>query len=113
MPSRISLVPMPSLALARIACEASMPITSSISRLTRSGSALGRSILLITGRTSRLLSLALELHAVEKLRGLLALADGAGIFEKAIRQSGLAVVDVGDDGKIPDALRAHEGLAFR
>ena len=32
----------------------SSPITSSISSMTRSGSALGRSILLITGTTSRL-----------------------------------------------------------
>ena len=32
---------------------ASMPITSSISSITRWGSALGRSILLITGRISR------------------------------------------------------------
>jgi len=32
---------------------ASIPITSSISSITRCGSALGRSILLITGNTSR------------------------------------------------------------
>ena len=37
---------------------ASIPITSSISAATRSGSALGRSILLITGNTSRLWSRA-------------------------------------------------------
>ena len=35
------------------ACEASMPMMSSISCFTRSGSALGRSILLITGRIAR------------------------------------------------------------
>ena len=34
------------------ACEASMPITSSICSLTRSGSAAGRSILFSTGTIS-------------------------------------------------------------
>ena len=47
--SRISWMPFPSLAEARMASEASMPITSSIWRRTFSGSAAGRSILLMTG----------------------------------------------------------------
>lgn len=42
--SRISSIPAPVLALARIASLLSSPMISSISRLTRSGSALGRSI---------------------------------------------------------------------
>ena len=46
-------MPMPALAEARIAPEASRPMTSSISFFTRSGSALGRSILLSTGTMAR------------------------------------------------------------
>ena len=53
--SRISTIPFPSLAEARIASEASMPTTSSIWRRTVSGSAAGRSILLMTGTMVRLL----------------------------------------------------------
>src|SRR5512139_3385149 len=51
--SRISWMPRPSLALAGMASEASRPMTSSISRRTPSTSACGRSILLMTGMTSR------------------------------------------------------------
>ncbi len=47
--SRISSVPIPSFADARIAPDASRPIASSISLRTRSGSADGRSILFSTG----------------------------------------------------------------
>ena len=50
--SRMSSMPSPVLALQGIASSASMPITSSISALARSGSACGRSILLSTGTTS-------------------------------------------------------------
>ena len=49
----------PSLALTDKASDASMPMISSISFLTLSGSACGRSILLITGITSRPRSIAL------------------------------------------------------
>ena len=57
---RSSTSPMfsPVLALMRGASSAGMPITSSISWATRSGSAAGRSILLITGRISRSCSMA-------------------------------------------------------
>ena len=47
--SRISSMPSPVLALARIASCAGMPTMSSISSITRSGSADGRSILFSTG----------------------------------------------------------------
>ncbi len=50
--SMISSMPMPVLAEQGMASVASMPITSSISALAFSGSALGRSILLSTGTTS-------------------------------------------------------------
>ncbi len=51
-------MPIPILAEARIAPEASIPITCSICSLARSGSAPGRSILLSTGMISRLASAA-------------------------------------------------------
>ena len=56
--SRMSSMPTPFLALARTASVASMPMMSSISSLTRSGSADGRSILLSTGMTSTPCSIA-------------------------------------------------------
>ena len=49
-------MPRPSLAEVRMAPAASMPMTSSIWRLAFSGSADGRSILLITGTMARLCS---------------------------------------------------------
>ena len=52
--SRTSSMPIPDLAEASTASWASMPTTLSICSLTRSGSAAGRSILLITGTRSRL-----------------------------------------------------------
>ncbi len=51
--SRTSSILIPFLADISGASCASIPITSSISSITLSGSALGRSILLITGNTSR------------------------------------------------------------
>ena len=51
--SNTSSILIPFLADIRGASWASIPIISSISSLTLSGSALGRSILLITGNTSR------------------------------------------------------------
>ena len=56
--SKISSIPIPALAEANTASLASKPMTSSISVLTRSGSAAGRSILLITGKISKSLSKA-------------------------------------------------------
>jgi hypothetical protein len=51
--SKISSMPMPSFALARITSEGSISSAFSISSLTRSGSAAGRSILLMTGTIAR------------------------------------------------------------
>ena len=56
--SSTSSIPKPVFALVKTASDASIPITSSISCLTRSGSALGRSTLLITGIISKSLSKA-------------------------------------------------------
>ena len=54
--SKTFSTPNPVLALISIASDISNPIISSTSFFTRSGSALGKSILLITGIISRLLS---------------------------------------------------------
>ncbi len=56
--SKISIIPTPSLADAKTASCAGIPIISSISSLTFVGSALGRSILFITGMISKSLSIA-------------------------------------------------------
>ena len=53
MASKISGIPIPDLAEHNTASDASKPMISSISCLTRSGSAEGKSILLITGMISR------------------------------------------------------------
>ncbi len=56
--SRMSSIPIPDFAEASTASEASKPITSSISSRTLSGSAAGKSILLMTGKISKSLSSA-------------------------------------------------------
>ena len=45
-------------------------------------------------------ALALEIHRVEDLGFHLALLERAGHLEEAVRERGLAVVDVGDDGEV-------------
>src|SRR5690625_1705 len=59
--SRTSSMPSPDLALQRTASMASMPMMSSISLATRSGSAWGRSILFSTGITSSPCSMAVAI----------------------------------------------------
>ena len=49
-------------------------------------------------------ALALELHRVEHLRHVRARVNRAGQLEHAVRERRLAVVDVGDDREVPDAL---------
>ena len=52
-------------------------------------------------------ALALDVHAVEVLFLGLALAHEARDAEDAVGQRGLAVVDVGDDAEVADALEIH------
>lgn len=47
-------------------------------------------------------TLALEVHVVEELLLHLTLLDGSGGLEELIGESGLAVVDVGDDAEVAD-----------
>jgi hypothetical protein len=55
-------------------------------------------------------ALLLEVHRVEMLVGHLALSDGAGVFEQAVGERGLAVVDVRDDAEIAGE---RAGIRFR
>src|ERR1700741_1966303 len=76
----MSVTPMPALALARIAPDASRPTISSIWRFDSSIWAPGRSILLITGIISRFESTARE--AVAGVGELLGLAPLRGVDEQ-------------------------------
>ena len=51
--------------------------------------------------------LPLQVHVVQQLALHLPLGDGAAGLQQPVRQGGLAVVDVGDDGKIPDFALIH------
>ena len=54
-------------------------------------------------------ALALQVHGVEDLLAHLALVERAGGLDEPVRQSGLAVVDVGDDAEIADVETATWG----
>jgi hypothetical protein len=43
---------------------------------------------------------AFEVHGIQDLGHHFALGEGTGMFQKAIGEGGLAVVDVGDDGEV-------------
>ena len=48
---------------------------------------------------------AFEVHVVEDLLLKFAFGDGPGAHEQPVRQRALAVVDVGDDGKVTNLHR--------
>ncbi len=52
-------------------------------------------------------ALALKVHVVQNLRLHVAPGDGARQLQQPVGQRGLAVVDVRDDGKVPDAIWLH------
>ena len=52
-------------------------------------------------------ALALEVHRIEHLRFHLARLQGAGHLEEAVGERRLAVIDVGDDGKVANAGLIH------
>ena len=64
-------------------------------------------------RLDRDAALALEVHAVEHLRRHLARLQRAGDLEKAVGQRRLAVVDMRDDGKIPNVGLFHQRFRTR
>ena len=51
--------------------------------------------------------LPLQIHVVQQLTLHLPLGDGAAGLQQPVRQSGLAVVNMGNDGKIPDFTLIH------
>ncbi|MPN01890.1 hypothetical protein SDC9_149103 [bioreactor metagenome] len=55
---------------------------------------------------------ALQVHAVEQLLLEVAFVDGMGIFQKPVGQRRFAMVDVGDNRKIPDMLQ-EKTLPYR
>ena len=55
-------------------------------------------------------TLTLNIHGVEHLRFHLAVRQAAAQLNNAVRQGGLAVVYMGDDGKIADIL--HRFILF-
>ena len=52
-------------------------------------------------------ALALDVHGVEELLCHVALCHGARLLQDAVCDGGLTVVDVGDDGEVPDVLGIH------
>ena len=52
-------------------------------------------------------ALALQVHGVEDLLHHFALRERAGDLEQTVGQRGLAVVDVRNDGEIPDEFAIH------
>ena len=54
-------------------------------------------------------ALPLQVHRVEELLPHLALLDRAGRLDQAVGQSGLAVIDVGDDAEVANAGLRHGG----
>ena len=54
---------------------------------------------------------AFELHVVEHLRLHFALVQGVGLFEQAVCQRALAVVDVGYDAEVADVFhKSHKNV---
>ena len=49
-------------------------------------------------------ALALDIHGVENLRGHFAISQTPATLDQSIREGGLAVVDMGNDGEITDVL---------
>src|SRR5690606_441963 len=58
-------------------------------------------------RLDRDAAFALEIHGVEHLRLHLAILQAAAELDEAVGERGLAVVDVGDDGKVADQLHQY------
>jgi hypothetical protein len=55
-------------------------------------------------------TLALEVHRIEHLRGHFTLGETAADLDEAVSQCRLAVVDMGDDGKVADMAEIGHGL---
>ena len=79
-----------------------------VDEVQRIGLAVARIVQTHGAGLDRDAALALELHVVEELIGHVALLHRAAELDEPVGQGGFAVVDVGDDGKVPDVvLRDH------
>ena len=58
-------------------------------------------------------ALALEVHIVEDLILHLARGDGVALFQQAVRQRGLAMVDMRDDAEVADVFFVHSGCSCK
>ena len=58
-------------------------------------------------RFDRYTPLLLQIHIIEHLRRHFTARQGSGHLDKTVRQSGLPVIDMGDDTKISDMLLVH------
>lgn len=54
--------------------------------------------------------LPFDVHGIEHLLGHLAGTEAAANLDEAVCQGRLAMVDVGDDGEVPDVLLVRHGL---
>jgi hypothetical protein len=52
-------------------------------------------------------ALTLQIHLVQELVLLIPVGKGAGILEKPVCKCGLAVVNMGDNGKVADIFDGH------
>ena len=57
-------------------------------------------------------ALPLQLHGVQNLVGHLPLVDGVALLQQTVCQSGFAVVNMGDDGKISDMVQIGHSSAL-
>ena len=55
-------------------------------------------------------ALAFQIHRIQHLGLHLARGQRTGQLQQAVRERGLAVVDVRDDGEIADVFAIHEGM---
>jgi hypothetical protein len=60
----------------------------------------------------RYAALALKVHRIQHLLGHLAVTQASAHLDKTISQGGLAVIDMGDDRKIADALIYRHGWSL-
>ena len=56
-------------------------------------------------------SLAFQFHVVQQLILHLTLLHGSGMFQQPVGQRAFAVVDVGDDAKIPNLVQVYHAAA--
>src|SRR5689334_23861622 len=77
----------------------------------------GLAVLGLVGQADRLgldgdAALALDIHRIEYLLLHLAVGQAAGHLDQAIGERGLAMVDMGDDGEVPDVRKVGHRYSY-